>query len=74
MQVVNVGSPNFDPCDSYGRLANELADGLTQRGWRVNRLGWKPPKQPIKRRWAACTGAIQRCTGITGRWSIGASG
>jgi len=48
MQVVNVGSPNFDPCDSYGRLANELADGLTQRGWRVNRLGWDAPKQPIK--------------------------
>lgn len=36
--ILNVCSPNFDPCDSYGRLACELAGGLSALDIRVNRI------------------------------------
>lgn len=37
--IVNVASPTFDPCDSYGRLASELSAHLSQQGWHVNEFG-----------------------------------
>lgn len=37
MDIINVCSPSFDPADSYGRLASELATGLSSQV-RVNRF------------------------------------
>lgn len=48
MSVVNVFSPAFDPCDSYGRVASELADALTAYGHRVNRISPNAPAQTVK--------------------------
>lgn len=47
MHRINVFSPNFDPCDSYGRLAIELAQGFEHQGLAVNRIGKMAPKAPI---------------------------
>lgn len=35
-KALNIFSPTFDPCDSYGKLAGELASGLTYLGYHVN--------------------------------------
>lgn len=45
--VVNVCAPNWQPEDSYGRLALELARGMEQHGVHVNYFGFNPP--PNKR-------------------------
>ncbi len=37
--TINLGSPNWDPADSYGRIACELAWHLAAAGQRVNALG-----------------------------------
>lgn len=54
MSVVNVFSPTWDACDSYGRIAHELATHLQQAGTHVNRFGDKSPEQVIR----PCTGGI----------------
>lgn len=43
----NVFAPTFDLCDSYGRVASELAAGLEQLGWQVNRIGEAAPAQVV---------------------------
>jgi glycosyltransferase involved in cell wall biosynthesis len=48
MTIVNVCSPTFDPCDSYGILATELVDGLGSLGWDVNTIGSKAPNRSIR--------------------------
>lgn len=37
--ILNLCAPSFDPADSYGRLANELISGLTEKGLWVNQIG-----------------------------------
>jgi glycosyltransferase involved in cell wall biosynthesis len=37
--VINVSSPNWDPCDSYGQLAVRLVYHLTKAGQHVNAFG-----------------------------------
>lgn len=48
MDRLNIFSPSFDPCDSYGRLANELATGIEAQGGSVNRIGGDAPDRPIR--------------------------
>ena len=47
--VVSLYAPDYDPCSSYGRLANELRASLKQQGAYVNCLGFQPPQDdPIR--------------------------
>jgi len=48
MTIVNVCTPSFDPCDSYGRIANELSAWLEQHGHLVNHYGMNAPVQAIR--------------------------
>jgi glycosyltransferase involved in cell wall biosynthesis len=56
MGVVNIFTPTWDACDSYGRVAHELAAGLETHGYHVNRFGDNAPdKKPFIR---LCFGGI----------------
>jgi glycosyltransferase involved in cell wall biosynthesis len=46
--VVNVFSPDWNPCDSYGRKASELRGHLLKRGVPVNAFGLNAPKAMIR--------------------------
>jgi len=46
--TVNIFSPSFDPCDSYGRLACELSRGLRAAGQHTNCFGADAPEQMIR--------------------------
>lgn len=47
--VVSLYAPDYDPCSSYGRLANELRSSLKAQGAYVNALGYEPPQDdPIR--------------------------
>jgi len=48
MTIVNICSPTFDPCDSYGRIANELSFWLEAWGQQVNQIGDQARKQAIR--------------------------
>lgn len=39
-QAISVCSPNFDPMDSYGRIASELLASLHEAGYHVNTIGF----------------------------------
>lgn len=46
--MINVFSPNWDPYDSYGRLANELRGGLEAAGESVQKFDMSAPVTAIK--------------------------
>ena len=48
MTIVNVCTPTFDRCDSYGRIANELSAWLSQAGHSANHFGVDAPQQVIQ--------------------------
>lgn len=48
MPILNLGSPTFDPYDSYGRIASELASYALQQGWHVNGLAGDSPYRHIR--------------------------
>ena len=39
MKVITIGSPSFNPCDSYGRIADELSGGFQRLGYVVSEMG-----------------------------------
>lgn len=43
MGIINVATPSWDTCDSYGILATELAAGLEHSGYYINRFGNDAP-------------------------------
>lgn len=47
MSIINIFAPNWEIQDSYGRIACELASGLEQRGYLVNKFGDHALQQPI---------------------------
>jgi len=48
LSVVNVFSPDWDICDSYGRKASELRGHLLKSGVPVNAFGLNAPKSVIR--------------------------
>lgn len=46
--MINIFAPTFDPCDSYGRIANELSAHLHDMGVHVNHFGPLAPEHVIK--------------------------
>lgn len=44
MSIINLFSPTWDACDSYGRLASELASGFEACGYHVNQFGDDAPE------------------------------
>lgn len=47
MNAVNIFAPDWARAESYGRIAHELRDALTRRGWRVNAFGHNAPEDPV---------------------------
>lgn len=48
MSIINIFAPNWEVQDSYGRIASELADGLSARGYYVNPFGYGAQNKPIQ--------------------------
>lgn len=47
MSIINIFAPSWEIQDSYGRIACELAGGLANRGYLVNKFGDGAPDIPI---------------------------
>lgn len=44
MTAITICTPNWHIAESYGRIANELRNGLTRRGYHVNTVGKDAPE------------------------------